>query len=132
MKKVWEQEVLLLIGFPALLISVNEVEQMRKNGLLEIIAAHRTVKDLDELLKRDKLYQEALAEEQSASDIMDSLNLTSEQKKAVDRVITAYNECGAAYGAVAYRFGMEDGIRVRMELEDHRADYDEQIPGAQL
>ena len=43
---------------------------MRKNGLLEIIAAHRTVKDLDELLKRDKSYQEALAEEQSASDIM--------------------------------------------------------------
>ena len=48
---------------------------------------------------------------------MDSLNLTSEQKKAVDRVITAYNECGAAYGAVAYRFGMEDGIRARMEME---------------
>lgn len=91
---------------------------MRKNGLLEIIAAHRTVKDLDELLKRDKSYQEALAEEQSASDIMDSLNLTPEQKKAVDRVITAYNECGAAYGAVAYRFGMEDGIRVRMEMEE--------------
>ena len=91
---------------------------MEKNGLLEIIAAHRTVKDLDELIKTDKYYQEALAEEQSASDIMDSLSLTSEQKKAVDRVITAYNECGSAYGAVAYRFGMEDGIRVRMEMEE--------------
>ncbi len=86
---------------------------MRKNGLLEIIAAHRTVADLDELLKVDKSYQEALTEEQVTSEIMDSLNLTSEQKKVVDRVITAYNECGAAYGAVAYRFGMEDGIRVR-------------------
>ena len=59
-----------------------------------------------------------MEEERSASDIMDSLNFTSEQKKAVDRVITAYNECGAAYGAVAYRFGMEDGIRVRMEMEE--------------
>ena len=58
MKKVWEQEVLLLLGCPALLISVNEVERLRKNGLLEIIAAHRTVADLDELLKRDKYYQE--------------------------------------------------------------------------
>lgn len=37
---------------------------MRKNGLLEIIAAHRTVADLDELLKVDKSYQEALTEEQ--------------------------------------------------------------------
>ena len=118
MKRYGEQEALSVIGCPALLISVNEVTRMRKNGLLEIIAAHRTVADLDELIKRDKSYQEALAEEQSASDIMDSLNLTSEQKKAVDRVITAYNECGAAYGAVAYRFGMEDGIRVRMEMDE--------------
>ena len=53
MKKVWEQEVLLLLGCPALLISVNEVTRMRKNGLLEIIAAHRTVADLVELIKKD-------------------------------------------------------------------------------
>lgn len=91
---------------------------MEKNGLLEIIAAHRTVTDLDELLKTDKYYQDVLEEEQAASDIMDSLNFTTEQKKAVDRVVTAYNECGAAYGAAAYRFGMEDGIRVRMEMEE--------------
>ena len=90
---------------------------MGKNGLLEIIATHRTVADLDELLQTDKYYQEALAEEQSAADIMDSLSLTPEQKKAIDRVITAYNECGAAYGAVAYRFGMEDGVRLRVEME---------------
>ena len=86
---------------------------MRKNGLLEIIAAHRTVADLDELLKVDKSYQEALTEEQVTSEIMDSLNLTSEQKKVVDRVITANNEWGAADGAVAYRFGMEGGMRGR-------------------
>ena len=54
---------------------------MRKNGLLEIIAAHRTLKDLDELIKRDKYYQDALAEEQSASDIMDSLTLRLSRKK---------------------------------------------------
>lgn len=90
---------------------------MENNGLLEIIATHRTVADLDELLQTDKYYQDALAEEQSASDIMDSLSLTLEQKKAVDRVITAYNECGAAYGAAAYRFGMEDGVRLRVEME---------------
>ena len=91
---------------------------MKENGLLEIIAAHRTMTDLDGILKKDKYYQEAMAEEQIASDIMESFNLTSEQRKAVDRVITAYNQCGAAYGAVAYRFGMEDGIRVRMEMEE--------------
>ena len=91
---------------------------MKENGLLEIIAEHRTMTGLEEILKKDKYYQEAMAEEQRTSDIMDSLNFTSEQKKAVDRVITAYNQCGAAYGAAAYRFGMEDGIRVRMEMEE--------------
>ena len=85
---------------------------MKENGFLEIIAA------LDGILKKDKYYQEAMAEEQRASDIMESFNLTSEQRKAVDRVITAHNQCGAAYGAAAYRFGMEDGIRVRMEMEE--------------
>lgn len=57
-----------------------------------------------------------MAEEQIASDIIESFNLTSEQRKAVDRVITAYNQCGAAYGAAAYRFGMEDGTSHRQGM----------------
>lgn len=91
---------------------------MKENGLLEISAAHRTMADLDEILKKDKCYQEALAEEKTASDMMDSMNFTDEQEKAVDRVISAYNQYGAAYGSAAYRFGMEDGIRIRMEMEE--------------
>ena len=75
-----EQEALSEIRRPVLFIPVNEVNRMKENGLLEIIAAHRTIADLDG--------------------------------------ITAYNQCGAAYGAAAYRFGMEDGIRVRMEMEE--------------
>ena len=35
-----------------------------------------------------------------------------------DQAIAANNHCGAVYGAVAYRFGMEDGIRLRMEVEE--------------
>ena len=89
---------------------------MKENGLLEIIAAHRTMTALDELLKKDKVYQEALAEEQEASDQMEDMDFTKDQKKVVDRVITAYNQCGAAYGAAAYRFGMEDSVRLLKEL----------------
>ncbi len=33
---------------------------MKENGLLEIIAAHRTMTDLDEILKMDKYYQDEL------------------------------------------------------------------------
>lgn len=91
---------------------------MKKNGLLEIIAHHRTGQALDEVIKADKDYQEALAQQQEFFDLLDELGLTKEQKDVVDRVITANNHFGAVYGAVAYRFGMEDGIRVRMEMEE--------------
>ena len=89
---------------------------MKKNGLLEIIAAQRTMDDLDALLQKDKDYQDALAEEKDASEQMEDMEFTEEQKKVVDRIITAYNHCGAVYGAVAYRFGMQDSVRLLKEL----------------
>ena len=91
---------------------------MKKNGLLEIIAAHRTGDDMDEVVRNDKDYQDALAQQKDAFDMLDELGLTAEQKSVVDQAITANNHTGAVYGAVAYRCGMEDGIRVRMEMEE--------------
>ncbi len=91
---------------------------MKKNGLLEIIAANRTGDSLDEIMAKDKDYQDALTQQQIAFDRLDELGLTKEQKGAIDQAITANNHFGAVYGAVAYRFGMEDGIRVRMEMEE--------------
>jgi len=91
---------------------------MEKNGFLEIIAAHRTGDALDAVLAKDKGYQEALAEQQMAFDRLDELGFTKEQKSEIDRAIMANNHFGAVYGAAAYRFGMEDGVRVRMEMEE--------------
>lgn len=91
---------------------------MDKNGLLETIALHRTGRNLDEVLKKDRDYQEALEQQQEAFDKLDKLGLTKEQKKVLDQVITENNHVGAVYGAVAYRCGMEDGIRLRMEIEE--------------
>lgn len=94
------------------------MNRMKKKGLLEIIAQHRTGDDLDDILKEDQDYQEALAQQQVAFDRMDELGLTKEQKSVIDQAITANNHFGAVYGAVAYRFGMEDGIRVKVETEE--------------
>ncbi len=91
---------------------------MEKNGLLEIIAAHRTGDPLDEIMAKDKDYQGALVQQQAAFDMLDELELTKEQRSVIDQAITANNHFGATYGAAAYRFGMEDGIRVRMEMEE--------------
>lgn len=96
---------------------MEEVNRMEKKELLGIIAQHRTVKALDDILKEDQDYQEALAQQQDFFDCLDKLGLTAEQKNVVDQVITANNHVGAVYGAVAYRFGMEDGIRLCAEME---------------
>ena len=44
---------------------------MRKNGLLEIIAAHRTGDSMDEIMAKDKDYQDALMQQQAAFDRLD-------------------------------------------------------------
>lgn len=91
---------------------------MERKGLLEIIAQLRTGDDMDEVMRKDKDYQEALEQQQVAFDILEEFGFTKEQKSMIDQAITANNHLGAVYGAVAYRFGMEDGIRVRMEMKE--------------
>lgn len=90
---------------------------MKKKELLEIIAQHRTVKALDDILKEDQDYQEALTQQQDFFDMLDEMGLTAEQKIVIDQAIAANNHCGAVYGSAAYRFGMEDGVRLRVEME---------------
>ena len=90
---------------------------MDKNGLLEILALHRTGKDLDEAVEKDKDYQEALVQQQKVFDMIDEIDLTADQKRVVNEAITANNHTGTVYGAVAYRLGMTDGIKLRMEME---------------
>lgn len=49
--------------------------------------------------------------------------MSREQNKVVDKAISAANASGAAYGAVAYRQGFNDGIKLMSEVEQvNRAD----------
>lgn len=91
---------------------------MEKDGLLEIIATYRSGDDLDEVVRKDKDYQEALVKQHEAFAVLEELHLTAEQERVVDQVITANNRCGAVYGAVAYRFGMTDGVCLVRELQE--------------
>ena len=80
---------------------------MERNGLLEIIAVHRTGDNLDEVMRNDKDYQEALTQQNEAFAMLEELELSREQKSIVDQAVTANNHTGAVYGAVAYWCGME-------------------------
>ena len=67
---------------------------------------------MDEVMRKDKDYQRALAQQKEAFNMLEKMNFTAEQKSVVDQVITAKNHTGVVSGAVAYRTGMEDGISV--------------------
>lgn len=95
---------------------------MRKAGkksqcLLDIFVKVRTVKALDRAVRRNSTYQDTLKRQDKAFDKLDNAGLNKEQCIIVDNAISAANDCGAAYGAVAYRLGLQDGIRLTFEIK---------------
>lgn len=89
-----------------------------KGKLLDILVNTRTVKALDEAVSESDDYRNALKKQDKAFDRLEQAGLSGEQKSIVDRAISAANECGAVYGAVAYRLGLYDGIRFIKELKE--------------
>ncbi|MCM1181633.1 MAG: hypothetical protein NC347_15370 [Clostridium sp.] len=96
---------------------------MKKAGkkskyLLDIFVKIRTVKALDRAVSRNSAYQDTLKRQDKAFDKLDKAGLSNEQSAIVDRAISAANDCGAAYGAAAYRLGLQDGIRLVYEMKE--------------
>ena len=92
--------------------------EKKSKYLLDIFVKIRTVKALDKAVSKSNTYQETLKRQDSAFDRLDNAGLSKEQKAIVDRAISAANDCGAAYGAVAYRLGLQDGIRLASEVKE--------------
>lgn len=90
---------------------------MRNGGLLEKIASQRMGKDIDKVLRKSRKYRKAVKQQGEALDRMDKLRLKKSQKLVIDSVISADNHCGAIYGEVAYRLGVQDGIRLVSEIK---------------
>ena len=89
----------------------------KRHNLLEIIVNTRTVKALDRAVEKSRAYQNTLKRQDIAFEALQKAGLNKEQNIIVDRAITATNDCGAVYGAVAYRLGLHDGIRLMTEIE---------------
>ena len=90
---------------------------MKKTGsLLELLAQIRTQKALDRAVRRDKYYRTTLKEQDKAYDELDKAGLGKEQKRIVDEVFSALNANEAACGKVAYKLGLQDGIRLMSEV----------------
>ena len=93
--------------------------KMRKKAgsLLDLLVWVRTHKALDRAVMKSRDYQYTLKQQDEAFDSLDKAGLSGEQKTIVDRAISASNHCGTVYGAVAYRLGLQDGIRLASEVK---------------
>ena len=88
----------------------------REENLLDILAEERIYKSLENVLNNNKLYQAAQKEVDDAISELEKAGLNREQNKVVDRAISATNASGAAYGAIAYKQGLYDGIKLMAEV----------------
>lgn len=89
-----------------------------KDTLLDALIKERMRATLDIVLRSDQHYQSTLMEQDKAFNQLESIGLNKEQNTIVDRAISANNAVGAAYGAAAYRLGLQDGIRLVSELKE--------------
>ena len=87
-----------------------------KGSLLESLVRIRTLKVLDRASRKDRYYRTTLKEQDRAYDELQKAGLDKEQKRIVDKALSALNANGAAYGKVAYRLGLHDGIRLMSEV----------------
>ncbi len=88
---------------------------MRKEKLINIIIYNRTEKVLSRILENNREYEAALNERDEAFRRLDQIQ-SNKEKKIISRALDANNHCGAVYGEAAYRLGLQDGLKLAMEL----------------
>ena len=75
----------------------------KKYRLLERLVSQRMSEKIDIVLRKDKFYRNAVKRQDAAF---------------IDRAISANNHCGSIYGIVAYRLGLQDGIKLLSEINE--------------
>ena len=88
----------------------------KTKSLLDLLVRLRTYKVLDRAAEKNRYYRTSLKDQDKAYDELDKAGLSREQKRIVDKALSALNANGAAYGKVAYRLGLHDGIRLMSEV----------------
>lgn len=83
---------------------------------MDIITEHATNERLDEILTQDKAFAELQGKIDHLIEELNVLNLTDEQRKTVDDMVSAYTESGAYYSAAAYKQGIKDCANLAIEI----------------
>ena len=96
---------------------MDNSNKISQNRLLDILARERINKYLDDYLKNDSSYKYAQKCQRLANKKLGKLKLTKKQAQIVDKLISTVNQSGVAYGDVAYKQGLIDGIRLAFEIQ---------------
>lgn len=84
--------------------------------LLEDLYLIRACSVLEDVLQKDKNFQESNHLIESKLEILSHCNLTCKQQNAVDDVFSAYNFNSSEYGRNAYIQGFKDAITLFMQI----------------
>lgn len=93
-------------------------QELEEKKLLNIISEERIHDVLENVLNHDSNYQSALEIQREVINKLEKMNFSHEQDKMIGSAIDSVNHCSAIYGEIAYKQGLQDGIRLIYELKE--------------
>ncbi len=87
-----------------------------EKSVMDILTEQATNERLDALLMQDKTFTRLQKKIDSAARVYDRLVQKKGQRKAVDRMVSAYTESRAYYSAMAYKQGFRDCADFLIEI----------------
>lgn len=88
-----------------------------QDAILNVLAGKMTEEQFDRIVSAEKEYKRRSEKIEMLSEQLKRQELTKEQRLAVDRLLTANNECNFRYSELAYVQGMKDAVAMLKELD---------------
>lgn len=85
-------------------------------SILEMITEYAVNERIGQILWQDEEYKQIQDKISSLTNELDALDLSKEQRLAVEQLISFYNEDGALYGRMTYQKGFRDCASFLIEI----------------
>lgn len=88
-----------------------------EDTILKLLVKKMTGERFENIVSAEKEYKRRSEKIEMLSEQLRRQELTKEQRLAVDRLLTANNECNFRYSELAYIQGMKDAVAMLKELD---------------
>lgn len=92
--------------------------EVKKEQLLDIFLEERMHDVLEQKLSHNSDYESALELQRKELKKLEKMEWSKEQNESIGKAIDLINHCGAIYGEVAYKQGLQDGMKLMSELKE--------------